>query len=141
MGAERSQVVYFHKSNSSGVVSASHYRGVVPRLQRCNYRRLACRSRSMPAVLDGVDLVGGDNAADHCVCQLSLEAITAPVPSCSSNFGLANALGTLYGGEFRTNRAHNDRLWSGSLNDETADHHVVARLHKGARTDVGREAT
>src|SRR6266550_878398 len=32
------------------------------------------------------------------VCQLSLEAISAPVPSCSSNVGSANALGMLYGG-------------------------------------------
>src|SRR6476620_2612141 len=28
------------------------------------------------------------------VCQLSLEAIKAPAPSCSSNVGLANTLGT-----------------------------------------------
>ena len=28
------------------------------------------------------------------VCQLELEAIKAPVPSCSSNVGSANALGT-----------------------------------------------
>src|SRR6266699_864455 len=32
------------------------------------------------------------------VCQLSLEAIKAPLPSCSSNVGSANAPGTLYGG-------------------------------------------
>ena len=30
------------------------------------------------------------------VIQLSLDAIKAPVPSCSSNVGLANALGTPY---------------------------------------------
>src|SRR6266481_9421137 len=32
------------------------------------------------------------------VCQLSLEPIKAPVPSCSSNVGSANALRILYGG-------------------------------------------
>src|SRR5437763_13079620 len=32
------------------------------------------------------------------VCQLSLDAIKAPLPSCSSNVGSASAPGTLYGG-------------------------------------------
>ena len=39
-------------------------------------------------------LIAGDNPADYRCCQLSLEAIKAPVPSCSSNVGSANALGT-----------------------------------------------
>src|SRR5436190_24106569 len=32
------------------------------------------------------------------VCQLSLQPIKAPLPSCSSNVGSASAPGTLYGG-------------------------------------------
>jgi hypothetical protein len=38
--------------------------------------------------------------------------------------------------ELRTNRADNDSLWFGALNDKATNHHVVADLHKGTRTDV-----
>jgi hypothetical protein len=35
--------------------------------------------------------------------------------------------------EFRTDGAHNQLLWFGPLDNETANYHVVTRLHKGAR--------
>src|SRR5207253_9104952 len=38
--------------------------------------------------------------------------------------------------ELRANSTHNHPLWLSSLDDEPANHHVVARLHKGASTDV-----
>jgi len=40
--------------------------------------------------------------------------------------------------EVRVDRANNDSLWSGSLNDEAFNHHVVARLDKRGRTDVAK---
>ena len=40
--------------------------------------------------------------------------------------------------ELRTNRTHNDSLWRVPFNNESANHHVVARLHKAARADVAQ---
>src|SRR5205823_9806299 len=53
------KIVHFHESNANGVVHTTHDRGVVTRLQRCNDRRLAWLSRSMPAVLACAVLVPG----------------------------------------------------------------------------------
>ena len=75
------------------------------------------------------------------VCQLSLEAINAPAPLCSSNVGLANGLGipncvssgpiarmiTLFGPR--------------ALNNKTANHHVRVGLNKAAGTDVTKTRT
>ena len=38
--------------------------------------------------------------------------------------------------ELRANGAHNHPLWFSPLNNEPANHHVVARLHKAARANV-----
>ena len=39
-------------------------------------------------------------------------------------------------GELRANGAHNHSLWLRPLNNETANHHVVTRLHKAASANV-----
>ena len=71
------------------------------------------------------------------VTQLLLEAINAPVPSYSSNVGLANALGMPYfvrsGPIARIMTLFG--IWR-SFNKEAADHHVVASLDEGARADI-----
>src|SRR5947207_15458854 len=59
------KIVHFYQGNSNGVVHTTHDRGVVTRWQRCNDRRLAWLSRSMPAVLDRADLITGDDPADR----------------------------------------------------------------------------
>ena len=59
------QIVYFCQSNPGGIVHTPHDCGVISRLQRCDDRGLAWRSRSMPAVLDSRDLTGGNNPADY----------------------------------------------------------------------------
>ena len=38
--------------------------------------------------------------------------------------------------ELRANGANNYSLWLRPFNDEATNHHVVAGLNKGARTDV-----
>ena len=64
MAFSLSQIVNFHQSNANGVVYTTHDRSVVTRLQRRDDRRLAWLSRSMPAALDRVNLVAGDNLVD-----------------------------------------------------------------------------
>src|SRR5262245_53895665 len=55
------QIVHFHESNSSSVIYTTNDRGVVTRWQRSYDRRLASRSRSVAAALDGTNLVIGDD--------------------------------------------------------------------------------
>jgi hypothetical protein len=59
------QVVYFNQSSSSGVAYTAQDRCVIARLQISDNRRLACRSRSVAAVLNIADLIAGDNAAEY----------------------------------------------------------------------------
>src|SRR5437016_6334870 len=42
-------------------------------------------------------------------------------------------------GEIRTYGANNHPLWLCPLDNEPADHHVVASLHKGARADITQD--
>ena len=88
------QIVHFDKPNSRGVVHPADNRGVVTRWQCCDNRRLPWICWSMAAVPDILNLIAGDDPANYRIIQLSLEAIKAPVLSCSSNVGSANALGT-----------------------------------------------
>src|SRR5262245_37750688 len=60
------QIVYFNQTDSNGVAYTAHDRGVVARLQVCNDRRFACRSRNVAAVLNIADLTAGDNPAEYC---------------------------------------------------------------------------
>src|SRR2546423_1470111 len=41
--------------------------------------------------------------------------------------------------DLRANGANNSPLGSRPLHNNPADHHVVARLHKGARTDIAQD--
>ena len=70
------------------------------------------------------------------VTQLSLEAIKASVPSCSSRVGLNNGLGT----PNRVSSGPMARIITlfrlAPLDDEPSDHHIVASLNKGARVDI-----
>src|SRR4029079_18801205 len=68
----RIQVVYFHQSNSTGVVHTAHNGGLVALLEICNDRRLACRSGSVAAVLNVADLIAGDNPTDYRILPVIL---------------------------------------------------------------------
>jgi hypothetical protein len=85
------QIVDFDQSNSSGVVYTAHNGGVVARLQVCNDRRLACRSRGVAAVLNIADLIAGDNSAEYRRLPVIIGSKQCTGPLCSSNLGLANA--------------------------------------------------
>ena len=58
------QVVHFHERNSGGVVYPAHDRGVITWGQVCDDRRFSRVPRGVAAVLNGLDLVAGDDAAD-----------------------------------------------------------------------------
>ena len=41
--------------------------------------------------------------------------------------------------QLRADGPQNHSLWLCALNDKTADHHVVVRLHKAASADVAQD--
>ena len=49
---------------------------------------------------------------------------------------ISHRIGNAILSELRTYGANYYPLWFGPLNNEAANHHVVACLNKGARTDV-----
>ena len=51
---------------------------------------------------------------------------------------ISQCIGNTVLSELRTNGANNYPLWFSPLNNEPANHHVVARLHKAASTDVAQ---
>ena len=83
------QVVHFHERNSGGVVYPAHDGGVVTRWKVCDDRRFARVRRSVAAVLNVLHLLLVMMPPMIVCCQLSLEAIKAPLPLCSSNVGSA----------------------------------------------------
>ena len=72
--ASAAKVVHLHETNSGHVIYATHNRGVVPRRQVCNDRRLEWIRRSMAAVLNIADLVPCDNAADYRMLPVIIRA-------------------------------------------------------------------
>src|SRR4051794_39532289 len=58
------QIVYFHESNSRGVVHATYNCGVIARLQLRNDRRLGWSGRSVTAVLNISYLAAHDDPTD-----------------------------------------------------------------------------
>ena len=49
---------------------------------------------------------------------------------------ISQCIGNAILSKLRANGAHNHPLWFSPLNNETANHHVVTRLHKAASTNV-----
>src|SRR5881628_2837623 len=58
------QVVHFHERNSRGVVYPAYDRGVIAGWKVCDDRRFARISWSVAAVLNSLDLISSDDAAD-----------------------------------------------------------------------------
>ena len=132
------KIVHFHETDSSGVIYATHNRGVVPRWQICNDRRFEWICRSVAAVLNIGDLVPCDNAADYRMLPVIIRANQRSSRVVQFQCRISQCVGNVIWRctELRANGANNDSLWSGSLDDEAANHHVVARLDKRPRTDV-----
>src|SRR6266850_650413 len=129
------QIVNVNQSNSRGVAYTTHNGGVVARLQISNDRRLACRSRNVPAALNVADLIGGDNPAD----DRGLPVIIG-TNQCSSlvvqfQLRISQCICDPILRKLRTNGTNYDFLCPTALNNEPANHHMLARLHKAAGAD------
>ena len=92
----------------------------------------------MAAVLDVADLIAGDNPADYRSLPVIIRGNQSSCAVVQFQCRISQCIGNIIWRctELRTNGTNNHPLWSGPLNNETANHHVVARLHKAASTDV-----
>src|SRR5437868_6954065 len=133
------KIVHFYESNSSGAAHSTHDRGVVTRWKVCDNSRFAWVTRCVAAVYDTLDLVLGDNPADDrslpVIIRGNQRSGAIVQFQCGISHWIRNAILT----ELRANGANDHSLWLSALNNEPADHHVVARLHKGARTDIAQD--
>src|SRR6266536_2713831 len=72
------QVVHFHERNSGGVVYPTHDGSVVTRWKTCDDRRFARVRRSVATVLNVLDLVLSDDAADYRLLPVVVRANQGP---------------------------------------------------------------
>src|SRR5262245_25359898 len=130
------KIVYFNQTDSSGVAYTAHDRGVVARLQVCNDRRFACLSRSVTTILNVTDLIAGDNPADDCGLPVVIGSNHCSGPIVQFQCRISQRIGDPQRRELRANGTNDHSLCTSALNNETADHHVLARLNKAAGADV-----
>src|SRR5438093_6185425 len=129
------QIVYFHQSNARGAVYTAHDRGVVACRQVCNDRRFSSVPRCVTAVLDFLHLVMGDNSADDRSLPIIIAANQGARAIMQFQGRILQRIGNAILTELRANGADDHSLGLRALDDKSSDHHVVARLHKGAGTD------
>src|SRR5882724_2790977 len=132
------QIVYLNQTNSSGVVYTVDNRGVVARLQICNNRRLACRSRSVAAVLNIADLIAGDNPPEYRCLPVIIGSNQCSGPVVQFQSRITQRIGDPKLRELRANGTNDHRLCPSPLNNKTANHHMLARLHEAAGADVAQ---
>ena len=89
-----------------------------------------------PLSLDLADLIAGDNPADDRSLPVVIRGNQSSSAIVQFQGRISQCIGNAILSELRAYGANNYPLWFGPLNNEATNHHVVARLNKGARTDV-----
>src|SRR5262249_35205901 len=125
-------VVHLHQSNSSGIIYATHDRRVVTGWQVCNDCRLPSVSRSVAAVLNLLNLIVGDNAANDRSLPVIIGANQSSGAVMQFQCRISQRIWNTILAELRANGANDHALCAGALDDEPPDDHVVARLDKRA---------
>ena len=85
------------------------------------------------AVANLADLITGDNTADYRSAPVIIRADQSSGAVVQFQGGISQCIGNVIGRctELWTYGTNNYPLWASPLNNEPANHHVVARLHKG----------
>ena len=125
------QWLSFYEPNPGGIIHTPDDRCVATWWQGCNNRRLPWVCWSMAAVPYVLDLIAGDNPAKyrgHPIIVMGDQSSSVVVQlQCRISQWIGNSILS----QLWTDRTHNDSLCGSALNNETANHHVVVRLHKG----------
>src|SRR2546430_733764 len=90
----------------------------------------------MAAVLNVLDLVLSDNPADYCGLPVVVEGNQSAVAIVQLQCRIGHCIWNSVLSELRANGAYDNSLCSPALDDESANHHVVAGLNKAASTEV-----
>src|SRR5262245_57090601 len=94
----------------------------------------------MATVLNVAHLTATDNAADYRHLPIIIGSNHPSAPVVQFQCRISQCIGNIIWRctELRANGTNDDSLWSTTLNNETANHHVIARLNKAARADVAQ---
>src|SRR6478752_10030260 len=90
----------------------------------------------MTAVLNIAHLTAGDNAADYGRLPIVVASHQCSRLIVQFQCRISQRIGDPKLRELRANSTNDHSLWSCALNNETANHHVIARLNKAAGADV-----
>ena len=88
------------------------------------------------AVLDLTALIAGDDPADLRSLPIIISGNQCPSAVVQFQGRISQCVGNPILSELRANSTHNHPLWLSSSDNESPNHHIVTRLHKGASTDV-----
>src|SRR6266480_4648950 len=91
----------------------------------------------MAAVLNLVNLVSGDNPAEYCRLPVIIGANQCSSRIVQFHSWIIQGIGDSILRQLWANCTNDHSLWPSALNNETANHHVLARLDRGAGRDVG----
>src|SRR6266480_1932854 len=79
-----------------------------------------------------------NNPADDCMLPVIIGSNQSSCAVVQLQGRIKQYIGNTILSQFRANGTNNYPLWFGALNNEAADHHVVARLHKAACANVAQ---
>src|SRR5437660_11913012 len=88
------------------------------------------------AVLDLADLIAGDDPADLRSLPIIISGNQCSSAIVQFQGRISQCVGNPILSELRANSTHNHPLRLSSSDNESHNHHIVTRLHKGATTDV-----
>src|SRR6476660_586205 len=115
---------------------------IIARVIACRQFCYNCRfppvSWSVAAIPDIAYLVAGDDPAYDRMQPAIVRANQCSSAIVQFQRWIGQKIGHPVLTELRANRADNDSLRFSALNDKATNHHVIADLHKGARTDVAQ---
>src|SRR4029077_8315520 len=132
------QVVHFHERNSGSVVYPTHDGGVVTRWEVFDDRIFARVRRSVAAVLNILDLVVGDDAADYRMLPVIVRSNQSSGVIAQFQCRISQGIRNVILAELRANGTYDHVFWLSSLHDEPADHHFVAGLDKTTSTNIAQ---
>src|SRR5262245_55963538 len=132
------QVVHLHERNSGGTVHPAHDRGVVARWKACDDRRFARVRWSVAAVLNILDLVVRDDAANNRMPPVVIAANHSSVSVVQFQRRISEEIRNIMLAQLRANSTYDHVSRLTPLNDESANHYVIASLHKATGTNIAQ---
>src|SRR5215471_1544558 len=130
------QVVHLHERYAGGVVYPAHNSGVVTRWKIGDDRRFAWVCRGVAAVLNILDLVVSDDAADYRLLPIIVGGDQSSVSVVEFQCWISQEIRNPVLAKLTANSTYDHVLWLGSLYDETANHYVSVSSNETTSTDI-----